>query len=226
MTTTTLDRRSNAEHHAESARHVALAILDLRRALKEQDSNGVPMFGSEGGRLRQTCTDKWKLRAIRQQLRELGAKKARNAVGMHIDELARRTNGLALGKFTHRNLCYVYYQSFDGRKIPKPIKWMQHYYPHADAFMGRQQIRDNLDRLGIPYLVTSECDHCPHQDDARWLSHNQESLNQSAKLEESYGGEFFLTDRRIPLLLAIEEMRRNPKPSDPMFGCKNNYCGI
>jgi hypothetical protein len=35
-TTTLLDRRSNEQRHADSAKHVALAILDLRRALADQ----------------------------------------------------------------------------------------------------------------------------------------------------------------------------------------------
>lgn len=78
----------------------------------------VPMFGSEGGRLRQTCTDKWKLRAIRQKLRELGAKKTRNAVGIHVEEYARRKSGIPLGKFAYGELNYHEYQSVDGRKIP------------------------------------------------------------------------------------------------------------
>jgi hypothetical protein len=36
----------------------------------------LPMFGSNGGRLSQSCTEKWKKQAIRQQLRRMGAKKA------------------------------------------------------------------------------------------------------------------------------------------------------
>lgn len=203
-------------------------------ALHEQMAAGglerqnVPMFGSDGGRLRQTCTDKWKMRAIRQCLRQLGAKRARNAVGIHYGEAWRRISGTPQLLFTWRNLSYRTYQTVDGRKPPKPIRWMSHYYPLVDSMMNREAVRDELNRLGLPYLKTSECDFCPHQDDERWLSHTPESLERSAKLEEVYDGEFFFTDRRIPLLLAVEDMRRNPKPSDPAFGCRdnNNLCGI
>ena len=192
------------------------------------EAQNVPLFGSEGGRLRQTCTDKWKMRAIRQQLRRLGAtKKARSAVGLHVDEYMRRQSGIPLGKFVFENLSYVYYQTVNGsRKEPKPVKWMEHYYPIVDMKLGRQAVRDRLDKLGIPYLLTSECDHCPHKDDSRWLATSQETIDRVAKIEEVYDGEFFFTDRRIPLKLAIEEMRKNPKPSDPIFGCHNAYCGV
>lgn len=200
--------------------------LHEHMAAHAMTQQNVPMFGSEGGRLRQTCTDKWKMRAIRQQLRQLGAKKARGAVGIHFGEALRRMSGPYLGKFVHRNLSYRFYQTVDGRKVPKPIKWMQHYYPLVDSEMDREAVRDRLRKLGIPYLVTSECDMCPHQDDARWLQHTPESIERSAVLEDRYEGEFFFTDRRIPLRLAVEEMRKNPKPSDPAFGCHNGLCGL
>lgn len=186
----------------------------------------VPLFGSEGGRLRQTCTDKWKLRAIRQQLRRLGATKARNAVGLHFDEAVRRMTGILLGKIKHAGVCYRLFQSVDGRKPPKPIRWMAHYYPLIELRMGRQAVRDKLQRLGVPYLLTTECDHCPHKDDSRWLASSSETIERVAELEALYGGEFFFTDRRIPLKLAIEDMRRHPKPSEPTFGCKTQFCGI
>lgn len=190
------------------------------------ERHNVPMFGSEGGRLRQTCTDKWKLRAIRQQMRVLGGKRARNAVGIHRDEYERRKSGVYLERFTHNNLSYAVYQTVDGRKVPKPIKWMQHYYPLVDCEMNREAVQDALKKSGIPYLVTSERDHCPHQDDTRWLSHTPETLERVAQLEDRYDGEFFFTDKRIPLRLAIEEMRADPRNSDPIFGCKNGLCGI
>ncbi len=190
------------------------------------DHQNVPLYGSEGGQLQQTCTDKWKIRAIHQQLRQLGARKARIAIGIHKDEALRRMKGRFLGWFVWRNLRYNYYQTYDGRKVARPIRWMNHYYPLVDCQLGREAIRSELNRLGIPYLITSECDHCPHQDDSRWLSHTPETIERVAKLEEVYGGEFFFTDKRIPLRMAIEEMRKNPKPADPIFGCHNGWCGI
>lgn len=193
----------------------------------------VPLFGSEGGRLRQTCTDTWKLRAIRQQLRRLGAKKAINAVGLHYDEAVRRISGTPIGHIKHGRANYNLYQTVDGRKEPRPIRWMQHYYPIVDMRMGRQAVRDKLKELGLPYLLTSECDHCPHKDDGRRLASSAETIERVAQLEDLYDGEFFFTARRIPLRLALEEMKKNPKNhpdsanhSDSIFGCHNNYCGF
>lgn len=194
--------------------------------LKQQN---VPLFGSEGGRLRQTCTDKWKMRAIRQQMRRLGVANgrcARSAVGLHLDEAVRRISGIPRSKLPYKDMKFQQYQTVNGSKPPKQIKWMYHYYPLIDMRMGRQAVRDKLAALGIPYLISSECDHCPHQDDARWLSKSQETIERIAKLEEVYEGEFFFTDRRIQLKMAIEEMRKNPKVYDPVFGCKNGLCGI
>lgn len=186
----------------------------------------VPMFGSEGGRLRQICTDKWKMRAIRQLMRRLGGKRARNAVGLHFGEYERRKSGVWLGHFEHNEMKYAYYQTTDGRKAPRAIQWMHHYYPLVDAMLNREAVQERLSKIGIPYLVTSECDHCPHQDDTRWLAHTPETLERVAQLEDRYDGEFFFTDKRIPLRLALEEMRANPRNADPIFGCKNGLCGI
>ena len=49
----------------------------------------LPMFGSRGGRLRQSCTSKWKVAAVRQRLRELGATTATTAIGFTLDEVHR-----------------------------------------------------------------------------------------------------------------------------------------
>lgn len=92
--------------------------------------------------------------------------------------------------------------------------------------MGRDAVRAKLNELGIPFLLSSECDHCPHKDDSRWLASSAETIERVATLEDKYGGDFFFTDKRIPLRLAVEEMRKNPKPHDSVFGCKNGLCGI
>ena len=49
----------------------------------------IPLFGSNGGRLHQSCTDKWKKTAIRQKLRELGAKTATCNLGITREESHR-----------------------------------------------------------------------------------------------------------------------------------------
>lgn len=49
----------------------------------------MPLFGKNGGRLRQTCTDKYKKRAGRQELRRRGAKTATVYLGLTMDEVHR-----------------------------------------------------------------------------------------------------------------------------------------
>jgi hypothetical protein len=54
----------------------------------------IPLFGSQDGRLRQSCTQRWKVAAIRQQARKLGAQTMRAAQGIHADEAKRRVKGV------------------------------------------------------------------------------------------------------------------------------------
>lgn len=190
-------------------------------------SQPVPLFGSSGGRFTQTCTDKWKLAAIRQECRRRNAKTMRSAIGIHYGEAARRVKG----PFLYTEHGFDIYQS--GYKSGKtgewiPEKWMTHYYPLVQMQMTREDCRKELVRLGIPYLITTECDHCPHQDKARWLMHTDESLAASAALEAKYNGEFFLTDKRIPLPQVIEQWRQEPpsQETDLAFACGNDLCGI
>lgn len=84
----------------------------------------------------------------------------------------------------------------------------------------------------IPYLLSSECDGCPHKDLTRWERTSPEVLKQVADLEKMFNGEFFFTSKRIPLLEAIEVMKKerseNPErhKSESDFGCQNSHCGV
>ena len=195
----------------------------------------VPMFGNRGGRYRQSCTHKWKIRAIHQEARRMGAKQFRTAIGIHFGEYDRRASGIYL----HDEEGFAIYQTAeklrDGTK--KPIKWCTHYYPLVDLHMNRQDVRKANEQLGIPFLVSSECDHCPHKDYSRWANLSPESIKRIAALEAKYEGEFFFTDKLIPLPLAIEEKRKDHERKAAMpvqltmfdeveFDCGNNHCGI
>lgn len=143
------------------------ALIDVVRNRPQgkplSSSLHIPLFGSNGGRLIQSCTDRWKIRAISQELRRLGARSARGAQGIHYGEAARRVKGEWLGVV----------DGFDTYRFGP--KWLSHYYPFVDARLNRSAIAEELDRRGIPFLVTSECDMCPHQDLARWERHTPES---------------------------------------------------
>lgn len=199
-------------------------------------SQPVPLFGSRHGKLKQNCTSKWKITAITQEARRLGAKHLRAAQGIHLGEYDRRARGVYL---RDEDGWSIYQTTVKRKKKEVAIKWCTHYYPLVDLKMNREDVRRALDQLGIPYLVSSQCDHCPYQDYRRWKELSQESIDRITALEAKYDGQYFFTDKLIPLPLAIEEKGRDEerKRSRPVqltmfdepeldFGCGNSYCGV
>lgn len=194
------------------------ALPDLWDASRA--AHNLPLFGSRGGRNRQTCTDKWKIRAMQQQARKLGAKSARAAIGIHYGEAARRVKG----DYLCSEHGFDIYQTTNGKRI---IKWMTHYYPLVDLRINREDAQAECRRRAVPYIVSSQCDFCPHQDLARWERHTPEKLHQIAELEKSFSGEYFFTDRRKPLMIALEEMRAKTEArSEIEVGCESSVCFI
>jgi len=201
----------------------------------------IPMFGSKGGRVTQRCTDKMKIRACRQEARRMGATTNCNAQGIHLGEADRRMSGRFLrmeGKWSiyQTQIAVTEKKEVDGKIIKTKtfadIKWITHYYPLVDLQMNRNACQRYLVDLKIPYLLSSECDGCPHKDLARWERTSPEVLSELVRLEAKFNGEFFFTDRRIPLLEAIEAMQKL-RASDPEkyaaeadFGCQNAICGV
>lgn len=193
----------------------------------------VPMFTNDRtkGRLRQSCTDKWKVRAINQEAKRRGITLLRSAIGFHAGECHR---------IKARYLCddggfsvYKPQANRDGKMVD--IRWLEHYYPAIDLGCDREKIRSILQMEGLPYLVTTECDFCPHQDYARWIMHTPEVIDDCARLEAAFQGKLFFTSLRIPLKEALEVMRKKEiekanRPIQgelPTFGCENGaYCGI
>jgi len=182
----------------------------------------IPMFGSDGGRMSQSCTSKWKIAAIRQELRRRGADTAICAIGLHREE-ARRVK-------------------------PSDMQWVKHIWPLLDwgedmngdqhelgigREYNRQGAQDILAQVGVPYLVTTECDGCPHKDIARWDRTSPETIAQLAEFEKQFNGELFLTVSRVPLLDGIEALRlTKPKPKknqgqDALSDvCDSGYCFV
>lgn len=191
----------------------------VQSVLEEGVVRNVPMFGSQGGRYRQTCTDKWKIRAIKQEGRRRGAKTMRSAIGLHCDEI-RRVKGRKIGNENGFNI----FQSGIERKKHGwlPWKWMTHWYPLIDLGYTREMCRELLRSEGIPFLLSTECDCCPHKNGPRWKAMSESKINEIAAIEEKFGGKFFFTDKRIPLKQAIELM----PDGDDDFGCQNDVCGV
>lgn len=192
----------------------------------------IPMFGSKGGRVTQRCTDKMKIRACRQEARRMGAKTNCNAQGIHIGEASRRVKGIFLrmdGKWSiYQTTTEENQKQPDGTKI----KVQTHYYPLVDLGINRNECQRIIVKEKIPYLLSSECDGCPHKDLTRWERTSPAVMDELVKLEAKFNGEFFFTDRRIPLLEAIEKMKQD-RARDPErfkveadFGCQNAICGV
>lgn len=192
-------------------------------------ASDIPLFGSRGGRMRQTCTDKMKIRAIHQEERRMGAKTACSAQGIHFHEADRRVKGRFLreeGKWS------IYQTTIKTKTGTKDIKWQTHYYPLVDLRMSRDDVYKAVEKEGVPYLISSECDLCPHQDLARWERKSPEVIEDGTRIEALFKGEYFFTDRRIPLKDAIAAMQADRAnktdhgQADLDFGCGNAICGV
>lgn len=168
----------------------------------------------------------------------MGAKTNCGAQGIHAGEASRRVKGIYLrqsGKWSiYQTTIDAYKLLPDGarQKYQKIIKWLTHYYPLVDLGFGRRDCQEGIVKEGIPYLISSECDGCPHKDLARWERTAPDVLQDLAELEALFNGEFFFTDKRIPLMEAIAAMKaeraKNPEKYkvEADFGCQNAICGV
>ncbi len=165
----------------------------------------LPLFGSKGGRLMQSCTDKWKKRAIRQELRRHGARKATVRLGITMDEVGRMKQS---------------------KEKWETLTWPLTLTVREGGKRGwyRSEIQDEMKRAGIPYIIRSQCDFCPHKNLFRWRMSSPETIQAAAEFERKLGkGDFFLTPHRMPLLNAIDLMES--KQSLEIFdSCDSGYC--
>ena len=157
---------------------------------------GVPTYGSKGGQLAQGCTHKWKVRAVRQELRRMGAKTARSALGLTLDEYHRM-------------------------RIYRDSKWHTVYWPIIDRREYKATARKVLKSLNIPFMLSSQCDMCPHKNWIRWERTSPEMIDKLAEIEAGLGGTQFFTDQRIPLKMALKNMKKQPSLFD---ACDSGYC--
>src|SRR5262249_18312417 len=115
------------------------ALIDVLRGAKGDSFEkmirgmGVPLYTHDrtNGQLKQSCTEKWKIRAIHQEARRRGIDLLRSAIGYHAME-SRRIKAAWIetdGGFE----VYKPLRRRDGK--PVPIKWLEHYYPLIDLGM-------------------------------------------------------------------------------------------
>jgi len=201
---------------------------DLMIAQGKANHCKMPLFGSNGGRLGQSCTSRWKVRAIRQELRRMGATSARGAQGIHLGEAVRRMKG-ANPRQEHGMTTW---DDVEGQSDGEPIisgTW-SHYYPLVELRLDRAAVNADLARWNIPYIVGSMCDRCSHKGRRHWLRTSPDKIAEIAAQEARFGGEFFFTSMRIPLLNAIEIMRGTAdtfdSDDDVQFDCDSGICGV
>lgn len=162
----------------------------------------IPVFGSRGGKLRQTCTKKWKVQASDQLLLSLGSNYVTKYLGITMEE-------------KHR--C---------RSSPK--RWQRFEYPLVNMNIYRRQCEEELDNRNIPYLLSTQCDCCPHQDAVRWLRHTPDIIEQLLELEASWNGNFFFTKCLEPLDVALSMMKEDQERGMQIdffnMTCDNGEC--
>ena len=181
-----------------------LHIKQLQYNGGNNGTNGVqsdlPLFGTDGGRLNQSCTSKWKIAAIRQEMRRRGAASATVALGLLMDEVHRIK--------------------------PSNVKWAKNIWPMITIQkLYRVEVEGLLKSANIPYLIRSECDKCPHKNFFRWNQTSEGAIQEAADFEAKVGkGQFFLTPYRIPLIDAIAEMRQGQTIRMFDDNCDSGYC--
>lgn len=162
-------------------------LPSLIELLEKGVTAGVPFHGTRAGKLPQGCTGKYKINATRQQLRRLGYKKAKIALGLTYSELHRMKDS--------------------------DVKWCKNVFPLIEIgwtdrnMRNREAMYKELDKRGIPYLMSSECDMCPHKNWIRWERTSPEMIDRIAKIEQKFDGLYF-TDKLLPLKQALEIMKR------------------
>lgn len=217
-------------HFVRSVDRNGVAYPSITTHLMERQGTGIesinmPLFGSNGGRLKQSCTQRWKIAAIRQCLRRLGATTATGAQGIHIGEAIRRMKGAN----PRDRDGFTLFDSIEGRDEdgePEVSQSWSHYYPLVDWRMDRADVNAALDAIGLPYIINSMCDCCPHKGRTQWLRTDPATIERIAALEASLDGLFF-TSLRIPLPYAIARMVQQGTLFDDTFDCADGgVCGV
>lgn len=193
----------------------------------------IPLYGSRQGQLTQSCTEKWKVRAMDQWARREGATELISAQGLHYGE-PHRISGRPIDASAgfqmyqtqriykvHRPVVDLFGERHEVSYERRAVRWKKHYYPLIDFRLDRRLVEQQCKQYGVPYLITSECDHCPHKDRVRWERTSPQTINEIAALEAQLNGEFFFADRRKPLPIALAEMQAR---EDLDVGCREAFC--
>lgn len=149
------------------------------------------------GQLFRTCTDRFKIRPIRQQLRKLGCKRAFAWLGITKDEIERVK--------------------------PSDLLWYTHEYPLLDY--TRTDCEEILAQVGIE-PVKSACTFCPYRSQDLWETLHGDDLASAIAYDESIrhvrpGFLSFVHSARVPLTVALAKHIATQHDGE---GCPTSYC--
>lgn len=171
----------------------------LSKFMTEKRKVVTPMFGSRGGQIIRVCTERWKIREVRRELRKRGATKAVVQLGISVDEIQRMKDS--------------------------PVKWITHSYPLIDLRLTRQDCERIIGEAGLPIPPKSACWHCPFRTPYGWqkLRNDDPISYQKAVVHEAAFPNLYLNDSLKP----IEEVVAAKDAAPELFdegACTSGYC--
>ena len=126
---------------------------------------GVPTFGSNGGRLAQGCTGKYKIRAIRQEIKRRAVTSAidnilQTTIVSHsnvIDIIKKLLKAKTMGQTKTTARCALGLTMGETHRMKNTdVAWQKVYWPLIDERLYRATIEARLNEMGIPYMITSQ----------------------------------------------------------------------
>jgi hypothetical protein len=158
----------------------------------------LPMYGSRGGMMKRRCTERFKIRVVRQWMRRRGASTAEVLLGISTDEWHRAKDA--------------------------DVKWAANRFPLLDLGLSADDCVRIVQEAGLPAPERSACDCCPHRTLAEWRLMRDRYpgvFAEAVEVEASYPG-LFLHAGRKPLPVLLE----HPAADDPEDGCTSGYCFV
>ncbi len=130
------------------------------------------------------------------------------------------TSKIALEYYHNQN----FYDNFDALYLIGDNKreLMEKSKPGGAEQKNKANIIEQLHKRNIPYLLTTECDMCPHKDMVRWSRTDKKTIEKLSEIERGFGGTQFFTSSRIPLMESLKN--QGDQMSFLHDGCDSGYC--
>lgn len=158
-----------------------------------------PMYGSRGGQIIRVCTERWKIREVRRELRKRGAREASVMLGISLDEIHRMKDS--------------------------PVRWITHHYPLIDLRLTRRNCESLIKKAGVPKPPKSACWHCPFRTPLGWQGLRDaepQSFAKAVAFEKEFDGLYLNAS-----LKPIEEVVAAKDEAPELFdegACTSGYC--